>query len=552
MRRARILALLLLVSCSTPTATTTGSTIVTTTHVTTAATVVSNDALSCWQAEAPATGGAVAWEETTALFGLVDPLIGMHGHAAAWGDVNGDHRADLVVGTFANRQVDAYQVRGAEGPSPDVLLLGGDQFQLVPGFSDELARTSASVFADLDQDSDLDLIMIRNAGSNEEFQRPSTVFENRDGQLVPAVDLPVPQGFSGRSVAVADFDGDADLDLLVAEDRFGDSGTRLLFNEGGFRFVDRTDERGIPTGQFGLGVAIADLNDDGSPDLFVGGVQQVYLNHGDGFFEAVDSSVFAWSPNGEEDDVAGIAIADLDRNGWPDIVIGQHFNSTVNRDRLAPVRLFLHQGLDPEGHPLFIESTEESGLVPLPTKAPHVEVADLDNDGWPDLLTTASSNAGEEMAVFRSLGMVGGVLRFESPQGLGDDQYWVAGPTADIDRDGRLDVFLVEWEPALPSRLFRNTSPAGHWLEVSMAGPMTGVGSTVAVYGSGHLGQPSALLGLQEISVGVGYGAGRQPIAHFGLGETDRVDLIIVTPDGQESELHDVPADQHLRWPDGC
>jgi enediyne biosynthesis protein E4 len=517
----------------------------------TATTVVLNEPPSCWQSEAQASGGDITWEEATAAFGLVEPLTGIHGHAAAWGDINNDYRADLVVGTFANRPVDAYQVRGAEGPSPDVLMLGGDQFQPVPGFSDELARTSASVFADLDQDSDLDLVLIRNAGNNETFQRPSPVFENREGQLVHAVDLPLPQEFSGRSVAGADFDGDADLDLLVAEDRFGASGTRLLFNEGEFRFVDRTDESGLPPAQFGLGVAIADLTDDGSPDLFLGGVQQAYLNRGDGTFETVDSEVFAWAPNGDEDDVAGIAIADLDRNGWPDIVIGQHFNSTLNQDRATPVRLFLHQGLDGDGEPTFVESTEASGLLALPTKAPHVEVTDLDNDGWPDILTTASAENGDGIAVFRHLGLEDGVPRFKAPTGLGDPQYWVAGPTADFDRDGRVDVFLVEWEPSLPSRLLRNVSPGGHWLEVSVAGPMTGVGSRVVVYEAGKINQPGALIGLQEIGVGIGYGAGRQPVAHFGLGEMATVDLVIETPEGK-SELHDVAADQHLRWPHGC
>jgi hypothetical protein len=200
---------------------------------------------------------------------------------------------------------------------------------------------------------------------------------------------------------------------------------------------------------------------------------------------------------------------------------------------------------------MFVESTEVSGLVPLPTKAPHVEVTDLDNDGWPDILTTASAENGDGVAVFRHMGLENGVPGFEEPTGLGDPQYWVAGPTADFDRDGRVDVFLVEWEPSLPSRLLRNVSPGGHWLEVSVAGPMTGVGSTVAVYEAGHISEPAALIGRQEIGVGIGYGAGRQPVAHFGLGVVANIDVVIKTPDGM-SELHDVTADQHLRWPGGC
>jgi hypothetical protein len=80
---------------------------------------------------------------------------------------------------------------------------------------------------------------------------------------------------------------------------------------------------------------------------------------------------------------------------------------------------------------------------------------------------------------------------------------------------------------------------------------MTGVGSRIAAYEAGHINEAEALIGLQEIAVASGYGAGRQPAAHFGLGGTSHVDLVIQTPDGF-SELHDVTADQHLRWPDGC
>jgi hypothetical protein len=47
---------------------------------------------------------------------------------------------------------------------------------------------------------------------------------------------------------------------------------------------------------------------------------------------------------------------------------------------------------------------------------------------------------------------------FTTPEGMGDAQYWVAAPTVDYDRDGRLDIFLLEWEPSLPSILLRNVT----------------------------------------------------------------------------------------------
>ena len=125
--------------------------------------------------------------------------------------------------------------------------------------------------------------------------------------------------------------------------------------------------------------------------------------------------------------------------------------------------------MNTHGDPTFEDVTEEAGLVGLPTKAPHVEIADVDNDGWPDIVTTASADDGTRPAVFRHEGLIDGVPRFAAPAGLGAPQYWVAGPMTDVDRDGRLDILLVEWNPALPSLLLRNTSESGNWLEVSVS-----------------------------------------------------------------------------------
>lgn len=247
--------------------------------------------------------------------------------------------------------------------------------------------------------------------------------------------------------------------------------------------------------------------------------------------------------------MAGASVADLNRDGWLDLVVGHHYNSTIDFGRRVPVRIYLNRGPDRAGHTQFEDVTSQTGLPGLSAKAPHVELNDFDNDGWPDLLTSASAENGSMAALFRHEGLQGGVPVFSSPSGLGDAQYWVASPAADYDRDGRLDVFLLEWEPALPSLLTRNTSQSGNWLEVSVGRDLGfGLGWRVEVYAGN---EP---IGARDITVTQGYSAGVSPIAHFGVGEIDEV-RVALTPSGMSDGpivLDGVSVNQHLRYPAGC
>ena len=502
----------------------------------------------CWQAFPGAEEGR--FEDVTEAVGLIEPLTGISGHAAAWGDVDSDNHPDLLVGTFTSRDPEIYAVRGASGPRPDALLLGGSNFAEDSAFDPPPGRTSAALFADLDRDGDDDLVLIHNSGPRGSAAGSSRIYRNDQGTLVEAARLPLQADFTGRTVAAADLDGDGWLDLVVAEDRYGDTGTRIFRNLGDFGFADETMRSGLGDRVFGLGAAAGDVTGDGLPDLFVSGAQGLFVNRGEGVFEQVTGTDFSWAPVGDEDDVAGVVMADLNRDGWLDLVMGHHFNS-VERGPAQPVRIFLHQGLSPDGLPLFEETTAASGLPPLTTKAPHVEVVDLDNDGWPEIVTSASAGDGEIPAVFWHQGLEGEVPVFATPDGLGSSQYWVTGSTVDQDRDGRLDLFMAEWEPSLPSRLWRNRFGSGHWLEVSVAGPGRGVGSAVWIYPAGAGGRHDQLIGYQELTSAVGYGAGRVPYAHFGLGEVTDVDLVLRLPGEEVLEIAGVAADQHWRWP-GC
>ena len=486
------------------------------------------------------SGGEEGWIDSTSDYGLIEPLTGMHGHAAAWGDVDGDATPDLIVGTFADRPRDVYAVRGANGAAADTLLSGsGTAFTISGSFG--LGRTSGAALADLDGDRDLDLVLARNVKDPSSTLEHSAIFENRAGQLFEVDDSGLGPDLGGRSVGVLDHDGDGRLDLFVVEDRYAGGSSRLLRNLGGLRFSDITEASGLPDDIEGLGVAVVDLSGDGRPDLFVSGSNRLFVSE-DGRYSEVVSGVFEWEVFGDEDLVAGVAAGDVDRDGRLDLVVGHHYNSTVDDEIEVPVRLYLNRSKP--GEVEFIDVTDTVGLSAIPTKAPHVQIADVDNDGWPDIVTSASAGNGSVPAVFRHLGLVDGMPRFEPPSGLGSNQYWVTAPLADVDGDLRLDIIAIEWEPALPSRLFLNAFSSGGALIVGIDDPRGGgVGYTVSVFEAGMAGDPEALIGFTEIVASVGYAAGVEPRAHFGLGDRVSADVVVTAPFRDPIVLESVPSD---------
>ncbi|MDQ3781371.1 MAG: VCBS repeat-containing protein, partial [Actinomycetota bacterium] len=378
------------------------------------------DGMTCWASPAADGDGGITLVDATAAWGLVDPLTGMYGHAAAWGDVNGDGFPDLAVGTFANRDPVRYQERGADGPSPDRLLLAtGDGYQVATGFPEEFGRTSGSAFVDLDGDGDLDLVLSRNVSDRDVGLAATTLFANEGGQFTAVTDSGLDPALPGRSIGVLDVDQDGLLDLVIVEDRYTGGSSRAYRNLGDLRFEDATEAWGMPLDVAGLGIATGDLNGDGFTDVFVAGSNRLFVGNGSGVTEVISNDL-VWPPAGPEDDAAGAAIADVNRDGWPDLVVGHHYNSTLSQGAPAPIRLYLNRTVAAGDEPVLENVTEEAGLVALPTKAPHVEIVDLDNDGWPDILTTASAGNGAAPAVFRATGVDGdGIPSFEAPTGLG-------------------------------------------------------------------------------------------------------------------------------------
>ena len=500
----------------------------------------------------PTTAGSPQPFSLTAVTqeaGLIDPLTGMHGHAVAWGDVDGNGFPDLFVGTFADRPDEKYQQRGATGPSQDRLLFGsGASFAETSPLETELGRTSGAAFVDLDNDGDLDLVASRNARPDHgPLGLETQVFRN-DGGSLTLVEAGFDNSLGGRTIGVLDYNLDGLLDLFIVEDRYRGGSSRLFRNEGDLTFTDVTAEAGIPLDVNGLGVAIGNLAGDARADIFVSGSNRLLIASGDTFTER-ETSVFDWETFGNEDIIAGVDIADVDLDGRLDLVVGHHYNSTVDFDTEVAVRLYLNRSQGDNA--AFIDVTNEAGLSPLPTKAPHVEFADMNNDGLLDIVTSASADNGSTPAIFMGNGFSDGVPTFETPAGLGSDQYWVSAPTVDFNRDGRLDVFLVEWEPSLPSLLFAGAAE-GNWLTVGLNEVSLAPGADVAVYVGGELGEADALIGHREITTSRGYSAGSEPMVHFGIGTIDAVDVLVTLRDGSAFTAEGVAANAFYLLPDGC
>jgi hypothetical protein len=130
----------------------------------------------------------------------------------------------------------------------------------------------------------------------------------------------------GSGAAFFDFDNDGRLDLyLIQNGGPGSSATNRLFHQGADgRFTDVSKGSGLDIAGYGMGVAIGDVNNDGWPDVLVtqyGGLK-LFLNNGNGTFTDIskeaglDSLLWATSA----------AFVDYDRDGWLDLVVVNYVN----------------------------------------------------------------------------------------------------------------------------------------------------------------------------------------------------------------------------------
>ena len=519
-------------------------------------------AIAC-QITLAAEPAEVRFVDVSAEAGLAESLQGAYVHGTAWGDFDGDGRLDLFVGNFADRSP-----KFGQASAPTNMLFrqtDGGRFERFSSPAVEVAmRCSGAVFADLDNDGDLDLYVTSNTLAVPTKEGPkrtpqletSHLYRNDgDGRFV---DVSAGSGVTpvsllrARDVGVFDYNADGLLDLLLMQDigvapNDQRTGPHLFRNLGGLRFDNVAAEIGLPDDLWGCGIAVADLNEDRRPDFFVCGANRLYLSTGDGKYGEAEHLTAMFNPPAKDLDwVTGASFGDLDQDGDLDLATGRHHYHGTSR-----IHVYLNGGLLDDRLELR-EITADLGLTPLPQKAPHPEIQDFDNDGKPDLYWSAWFAEGDRREPFlcRRLGLRDGlpeflipktsdiqpVLRDGTVQNIAPESgrgmvYYVNSPAVDYDRDGDLDFLVGIW-PDEPSRLMRNETQAGNWLEVQVTGRRMnrmGIGARVSVYRPGTQ-VAAGLAGMQEITVNGGYACSRVAIAHFGLGEQGTCDVVVRFP----------------------
>ena len=208
----------------------------------------------------------------------------------------------------------------------------------------------------------------------------------------------------GPGCAFLDYDGDGWLDILIVNgsDFPGHKRTpstlSLYRNNRNGTFTDVTARAGLNVQMYGMGVAIADYNNDGLPDILITAVGQTRLfqNTGQGHFIDVTEK----SGLGGRTAFSTSALwFDFDRDGLLDLFVCNYVKWSAANDVFCSLDGKNKSYCTPEAYPgstcwlfrnrgngTFEEVTDKSGIFDTSSKSLGVALLDYDNDGWPDLL----------------------------------------------------------------------------------------------------------------------------------------------------------------------
>ena len=534
---------------------------------------------------------------------ILDYLYFYNGGGVAIGDINGDGLPDVFLS-------------GNQVENRLYLNEGNLKFRDITdtaGIAGKSTWNTGAIMGDINGDGLLDIYVCAVVGINGFNGQNELFLNNGDTTFTEsAAEFGLDFDTYSSSAALLDYDLDGDLDLYLlnhavhTQESYGkaevrqkrniQSGDRLLRNDGD-TFVDVSEDAGIYGGAngYGLGIAIADFNQDGYPDIYVGNDfhedDYYYINNGNGTFSEQLRSHFGHTTKFS----MGNDVADINHDGWPDLIsldmlpedekvlkssegddltqtqilrvarFGYHYQYSRNM-------LFVNQQNAP-----YSEIAIQSGIAATDWSWSAL-FGDYDQDGEQDIFISngipkrpndldfikfASDEQiknklnNTKLVDQQAINMMpSGVTHNYVFKGRDDLKYqdmsgiWtvkdtlISGATAmaDLDNDGDLDLITNTLNS--PATLYVNkTDTKANYLKLRFnytEKNKFGIGTKVFAYLNGQLQY-------KELYTVRGFQASSEPMVHFGFGKQEKIDSIkIVWPNRTFQVLREVATNQTL------